>query len=360
MRALVLCVAVALSSSAALAQKNPDLEKAQLLLAGKKYDQALKAIEAAAKKGGLDRESLLTLLESRGLAEASLGKLDRAEESFRSVLQLDGKRDLTGKYTGKAAQAIAAAKDWFKANGGIELGPLEPGAEDGRVKQVSLFIKNDPLKLIALVRIYTRVDGGAWKPTEAKVINGAAALDVDAVSIEWWAEALSEKKDQLMFLASAGRPIKQSAPAPAPVAAKVVDEPKKEEPATLAPVAKAEPAPVEVKSEPTSSGSALRPAGYVLVGLGVAAAGVGAYFGITSSSTRETVKADLAKGGYDPVELYQRDQGAIMRATVANVLFVSAGALGLTGGLLWFLGRDVTVTPTVGGSGGGVTLLGHF
>lgn len=355
MRALIISLALVVAG-VAHAQKNPDLEKAQVLLAGKKYDQAMKALDVAAKKGGLDRESLLTLLESRGLAEASLGKLDRAEESFRSVLQLDARRDLTGKYTGAAAQAIAAAKEWFKANGGIELGPLDPGAEGGRVKQISLFVKNDPLKLINQVRFYTRVDGGAWKPTDAKVLNGVSVIDVDAVTIEWWAEAQSERKDQLMFFGSAGRPVKQSAPAP--VVAKVEAPTPTPTPAPVATTV----APVETKREEpaASSGSALRPVGYVLLGLGVAAAGTGLYFGITSNAAREGIKAELAAGGYDQAALYARDQDAIMRAAVANVLLISAGALGVTGALFWFLGRDVTVAPAVSSSGGSVTLMGRF
>lgn len=202
----MLLLALALSAATATAQRYPDLQKAQTLLAQKKYDAALKALDAAEKKGSLDREALLTLLESRGLALASLNKLDDAEKNFRSVLALDGKRDLTGKYQGKVAGVIAAAKDWYAKNGGIELGALEPGAEDGRVKQVSLFVKNDPLKLITHIRFYLRTDGGAWKPVDTNVANGAAAVDTDAATVEWWAAALTEKQDQLMFLALRASP----------------------------------------------------------------------------------------------------------------------------------------------------------
>ena len=343
---------VALSSLTAFAQRNPDLEKAQQLLAQKKYAPALKSIEAAAKKGGLERESLLTLLESRGLAQAFLGQTQQAEESFRSVLQLEPRRDLTGKYTGKVVPVIAAAKEWFKANGGIELGPLDPGAEGGRVKQISLFVKNDPLKLISLVRFYVRQDGGAWKPIDTALANGAAAIDVDAQTVEWWAEAQSERKDQLMFLGSAGKPIKQSPPAPVVVA-------KVEEKKVDAPVADK---PVVVKPEerlvqPVMKSSPLRPVGFVLLGLGVVAAGVGTYFGINSSGIRDTVRTSLNNGGSDPVELYARDQSAINSARIANIMFAAAGALGISGLLFVILGQDVAVGP---GAGGGVTVLGKF
>lgn len=351
MRALVLTIS--LGALSAFAQRNPDLEKAQQLLAQKKYDAALKSLAAAAKKGGLERESLLTLLESRGLAQASLGQTQKAEESFRSVLQLEPKRDLTGKYTGKVASVIATAKEWFKENGGIELGPLDPGAQDGRVKQISLFVKNDPLKLIDQVRFYVRKDGGAWKPVEASLANGAAATDVDAEVVEWWAEALSERKDQLMFLGSAGRPIKQTAPPPVVVAeVKKADAPVETK---LASVEKKPEATVELA--PVMKPSPLRPVGYVLLGLGVAAAGVGTYFGISSNGVRTTVRESLAAGGYDPLELYNRDQGAISGARIANIMFAAAGALGVSGLLFVILGQDVAVVP---GAGGGVTVLGKF
>lgn len=351
---------IALASLTAFAQRNPDLEKAQQLLAAKKYDAALKSIEAAAKKGGLERESMLTLLESRGLAQASLGQTEKAEESFRAVLQLEPKRELTGKYTGKVVPVIAAAKEWFKANGSIEVGPLDPGTENGRVKQISLFVRNDPLKLVRKAKFYVRKDGGAWKPVEANMANGAAATDVDGDVIEWWAELLTERNDQLMFLGSAGKPVKQSAPAPTPVAVAKVEEKKPDAPVetTLVPAAPAKTEEVvSVSQQPITRMSPLRTTGFVLLGVGAVAAGVGTYFGVTSNSQRETVKASLASGGYDPVELYNRDQTAITNATIANALWIGGGAVAATGLLFAILGTDVVVTP---GGGGGVSVSGKF
>ena len=109
--------------------------------------------------------------------------------------------------------------------------------------------------------------------------------------------------------------------------------------------------------QPTMRGSPLRPVGFVLLGLGVAAAGVGTYFGISANGVRETVKQSLAAGGFDPAELYARDQGAIASARLANIMFAVGGGLGLTGILFAILGHDVAVVP---GAGGGVTVLGNF
>lgn len=348
-----LLVLVTLVSASAFAQRNPDLEKAQQLLAQKKYDAALKSIEAAAKKGGLERESLLTLLESRGLAEASLGMTEKAEESFRSVLQLDGRRELTGKYTGKVVPVIAAAKDWFKANGGIEVGALDPGVESGRVKQVSLYVRNDPLKLVAKAKFYVRSDGGAWKPQESSLANGAAAIDVDAEVIEWWAELQSERKDQLLFLGSAGKPIKQTAPAPVVARAD-------------APVAKAEPkltpepvAETRVEMKPETRTSPLRVAGIVMAGVGVAAVGVGTVFGVMSNSARDSINASIAAGGADQADLYNRDQARITQSAVANTMWIAGGTVAATGLLFAILGTDVVVAPGAGG-GAGVSVAGKF
>src|SRR4051812_14748318 len=101
------------------AQKNPELEKAQKLLASKKYADALKALEAAEKKGGLDHDSYMTLLESKGLSQASLNKVDPATESFKALLSIDPRRDLEGKYKGDVVKAITAAQEWVKANGAL-------------------------------------------------------------------------------------------------------------------------------------------------------------------------------------------------------------------------------------------------
>lgn len=357
MRLLALVLAVA--ALPALAQRNPDLERAQKLLATKKYDAALKAIEAAAARGHLDRESLLTLLESRGLAQASLGKTDDAEKSFRAVLQLEPRRDLTGKYTGKVAGVVAAAKAWFKENGGIELGPLDPGAEGGRVKQVSFFVRNDPLKLIVKARLYVRQDGGAWKPIEAPVVNGAAAADTDAAVAEWWAEALSDHDDQLMFLGSAGKPIKQTAPvavaetpppSDAPTKAELTPAPQKDE--------------LAVRDAPASGGpSAVRVTGFVLLGVGVVAAGTGVAFGVMSNAAATNIKSQLDSGSYDQAALYQQDQQRITQSAVANGLLIGGGVVAAAGLVMAIVGGSdapAQVAFVPGREGGTLAVSGRF
>lgn len=353
MRTLLLLLS--LSSFAALAQKNPDLEKAQAQLAQRKYADALKSLDAAEKKGGLDRDSYLTLLESKGLALAQTNKADAAELSFRSVLCLDPKRELAGKYSGPVGKPIAAAIEWAKANGALELVALDPGTSNGRVKQISFAVKNDPLKLVKVVKFYVKSDGGSWKPTPGTITNGAASLDTDADVVEWWAETQDDKNSQVAFLGSALKPVKNTAPAPVAVVEKKPDAPKADP--VMTPQPKPEPV-VAAVTEPASS--PLRPIGYALLGAGVIAVGVGAYFGVTYNSERAAIKDALMTGSATQASLYERDQAAIQNGVIANALFIGGGALVAGGAVLWFVGGTSSSMAIVPMGTNGLAVTGTF
>jgi len=350
----VLLTALALSSLTAFAQKNPDLEKAQAQLAQRKYADALKSLEAAEKKGGLDRDSYLTLLESKGLALAQTNKAAAAELSFRAVLCLDPKRELAGKYAGPVGQPIAAAMAWAKTNGALELVALDPGTADGRVKQVSFAVKNDPLKLVKVVKFYVKSDGGSWKPTPGVLTNGAASLDTDAEVVEWWAETQDDKSSQVAFLGSALRPVKNVAPAP--VVAKQQDAPKSQP----APVLTPEPVPAPVAAVTDTASSPLRPIGYGLLGAGVIALGVATYFGLTYNSERAAIREALMNGSASQASLYERDQAAIRNGVIANALFISGGALAAGGAVLWLMGGTSSSMALVPMGTHGLAVTGSF
>lgn len=347
-----------LASSLVWAQKNPDLEKAQQLLAQRKYPDALKALEAAEKKGGLDRDSFLTLLESKGLALASTNKLEAAELAFRAVLGVDPRRELSGKYAGAVNKPIDAAKAWLKDNGPISIVALDPGVSAGRVKQVSLAVKNDPQAVVKAVKFYVKMDGGSWKPNDAALVNGAASLDTDADAVEWWAELQDASKNQVAFLGSALKPIRNTAPAPVAVAPPPAPE-KTPEPEPV----KAEPAPAPradaAVTTTTPSVSGTRIAGYALLGAGVIALGVGTYFGITSSGQFAAIQADNVPGA-NQVDLFARDQARIQNATLANVFLISGAAVAAGGAVLWFLGAPDAPVAVVPMGPTGLAVTGRF
>lgn len=331
---------------ASYAQKNPELEKAQKLLASKKYADALKALEAAEKKGGLDHDSYMTLLESKGLCQASLKKTDAATDAFKALLALDPRRDLEGKYKGDVVTAISAAQEWVKANGALVVAPRDPLAQGGKVKQVSLQVKSDPLKWAQAARIHVKQADGSWKPADVAITDGVAKADAEGATVEFWAEVHDGQKNQLLFVGSSIRPVKQSAPAEVAEAPKPAPAPEPEKPAAVAAApsataASAQPAPaaaVEVSETPKSSSSALRTVSYPVFGLGVVAAAVGIYFGASANAARTSILADQMAGTMTAQMLYDRDQTRIGQATAANALFITAGVLAVAAIVMFIAG----------------------
>jgi hypothetical protein len=359
MRALYLTVVCA---SVAFAQaKIVELEKAQELMGNKKYEAALKSLDAAAKRTGIDRDSWLTILELKGLAEAQLGKAALSESTFKQLLSLDLKRNLVGKYSGKPAAPIAAAQAFVLNSGPLEAIALEPGAENGVLKQISVGVKSDPIGMAKVVKFHVKSPSGAWKQTESPLSNGSATCDVNGTNIEYWIEVLGERSTQLVFLGTAVKPLKAMAPAPVAIAKPVAKEVPAEEPKVAMTPVERKVEPMAVRTEAPTEGSILRPVSYGLMGAGVVAVGVGVYFGVTSSGLRDGIKKDLAAGGANQEVLYKRDQQAIADATIANVLFVAGGAVAVTGGILWFISGDkapatVAVVPSLQG----VSVSGSF
>jgi len=339
MRALLFAVTLtgAAVATAGEAPKNAELEKAQKALAAKKYPEALKQIDAAEKKGGLDLESYSTLLESKALALASTKRLDAAAEEFKKLLALDPRRDLAGKYKGEVVKALETALAWVNQSGGNQLVALEPETAGGKVKKVSVQVKNDPLKMVKAVRIHLK-DG---KSVDAALANGVASADTDSESVEFWAEAFDDKKNQVELLGSSIRPISQTAPAPAPV---VAEKPKTAESAPVAEAPKEQPklTPKETEPEPTlteepKKGSGLRAVSYALLGASVITAGVGAYFGVSAQSSRAQILMDQMAGTFSQQVLYDRDQAAIGQAKIANGLFIAAAAVAVIGVILFVI-----------------------
>jgi hypothetical protein len=333
----------------AVAQKNSELEKAQKLLASKKYADALKALSDAEKKGGLDHDSYMTLLESRGLCLAETKKVDQATESFKQLLVLDPRRDIQGKYKGDTVKAIDAALEWVRAKGALEVGALEPGAQGGKVKQVSVGVKNDPLNEAKAARIFIKQDGGTWKPVDVAFTNGTAAADTDAAAVEFWVEVDDAAKNQLLFVGSAIRPIKQSAPpavaeapkpAPAPVAeSKPVPAPADTAVASAPPPSDSAPAAAtEVSGSAPSSTSALRTVSYPVFGLGIISAAVGIYFGASASAAKSAIMMDQMAGTMTQQMLYDRDQTRIGQAQAANGLLITAGILAVAAVIMFVVG----------------------
>jgi hypothetical protein len=190
-------------------------------------------------------------------------------------------------------------------------------------------------------------DDGTWKPTDAAIVNSVASADADGASVEFWATALDDKKDELFFLGSAIRPVKQNAPvvvaeAPKPAPAPVPQAQTKE-----APIASSSPAIVEVPTpapayvaEDTApkAASTARIASYPLIAAAAIITGIGIYFGALSASEKSQILSDQMAGMTSNSDLYNRDQSRIGQAQAANGLFITAGVLAVVAVILFIVG----------------------
>jgi hypothetical protein len=364
MRTLLL--AVAAFGAVAWAAPNPAFDKAQTLFAARNYKGTLKELDAAQKVIGVERDVLLIILEQRGICHASLGNQAQAEEAFKRLLALDPKRDISKKYQGLAANAAQAAQAWLGANAPLEVMADPPGSEGGTLKRLSVTVKSDPFALAKQVKFFIKAPSENVASIVAALVDGKATTPAVGPSLTWWAEVLGEKNAQLVLIGSATKPLSATAEAPpavviAPPAEKPLAQAKPVEVPANKPVAEPSVPATSVMGNTTmevqhpKGANPVRIAGYVLMGTAVAALAVGIGIGANSSSMRTSLQADILSGA-NVLSWPQRDQAQMVAGTTANVLFVVAGVLGISGTLLWFLGKDIAVAPAENG----VALSGRF
>jgi tetratricopeptide (TPR) repeat protein len=133
-----------------------------------------------------------------------------------------------------------------------------------------------------------------------------------------------------------------------------------------APAPAAPPAPVDAP-QPNPGSAPLRIAGLTTAGAGVVAIGLGAYFGLHSTSlSNEISGVSSARGTWSAQDQSDYDAGKT-GAMIANVLYVAGGVALATGALHTFLGwprgsttvhATATFTPDPGG--GQIVVVGRF
>ena len=110
-------------------------------------------------------------------------------------------------------RSIAAAKEWFKANGGSSWARWTR-RQDGRVKQVvALGEERSAQAERAQAKFYVKQGRRQLEAGGRRAGQRRRGDRRGRRTVEWWAEVAGPAKNQLMFLGSAGRPIKQTAPA---------------------------------------------------------------------------------------------------------------------------------------------------
>ena len=358
---------------AALAQSNPELEKANRFLFDQKYGDAAKALEAAARVQGNGREVVMRIYELQGITYGQLGQATKAREAFQSLLSLDPKRELNGKYNQKVVISFSAAKEWASTNPPLEIKAAKAAMDDkGRVMQLAAKVRNDSMRLVKKVRFHLRADEAKWAEQDSELQGVYAAANTEARGVEWWAELLGENDRVLLLVASEASPIREGKAREKPMAVAVapeqVEAPKKAEPAaTVVPVEKPADTVIDEPTPPSpTSGSALRPVGYVMMGAGLVAVGVGTYFGVQSSAARDRINNATRDNQNRVTGITQKEAHALgpqsqSQATIANVLFAAGGGVALLGGVFWIIGGvNSDQSVSIAATAGGVTAAGKF
>lgn len=351
----------------ALAAPNPSLEKAARLLDDLNYADANRAVEAALKQPGNDRQTLLKALQLQAIILATLGQAAKASQVFSQLLALEPDFALTGNHPPRVTTAFYEARAWAASNGRLEAKALDPVLEPGNVKALKIEVTKDPARQAKKVRFI--IDGTPVVSALTGTV-ATAAPKVKAGEVGWWAEVLGDRDAVLMMvgaetaLMSASAPaaletapVKQAEAPPPPPPAELkwpADSP--QTPAPPAPAAAPAPERVVATPEPSRpSISAGRIAGIALFGLGLVAVGAGAAFGVRSADTRAQV--DAPSTSMTQKQAYELDARQRMEATIANTAFISGGVLAAGGAALFFLSGSssrVAIVPT----GPGIAVVG--
>ncbi len=323
--------------AAVLAAPNADLKKAEEQFAQFKYAEARASLAKARAAKGLERPTLLRILELQGIAAGQLRQAAQAEAAFRELLVLDPGHKLEQEYAPRVMTPFMEAGGFATEKGALELraGPAVSTADS--VESVAVEVAKDPLSMARGVRFHVQGPGGAWRTVDAALKDGKATLGTRAPEVRWWAELLGDNEAQLALVGSEAAP--QVDRPPAPVAA------------ALPPPVK--PPPVDVPAV-TSRSSPLRPVSFAVLGGALVAGGLGGFFGWRSSDAFGQLNRALSAStgtvtGLTERQAYELNASGKQNATIANALFISAGALAVGGVVLWWLGAPVELAPAPGG-----------
>lgn len=314
-----------------------------------KYADALSALKKARAAKSLDRSSLLRILELQGIAAAQQRQSAQAIAAFTELLTLDPSHKLDGDFAPRVTTPFLEAGQAVTEQGALEPKPSAPTIAGRKVSAVGVELPKDPLKHVRAV-VFHLDAGQGWQSQRTTLAAGSASVVVDAAQVSWWVELLGENDAQLVLVGSQQAPIVSIPPPP------IVE-------ATPPP-----PPPLVVEKPAPSVGSPLRTVSFVVMGAGLAAAGTGIFFGLRSSSALQALDAARAQKdaagnvtGITEREAVLKGAQAATDGTIANALFIGAGALAATGVLLFILGAPSDAQPvTMMVTPGGLVFSGSF
>jgi hypothetical protein len=353
-RALMLwacVVAVALSA-------NPDLEKAVRLVGDLQYAEAQGALDAALKRTGNDRDTLVHIYELQGIVYGTLNQATKAAKAFQTMLVLDPDHKPGGDNPPRVMTPFYEARGRAADLGKLDAKPLTAAVAGGRVAQLAVEVTADPLKMVKKVRFHFKVDDKPWADPSAEVVGKNASVNTDGYSVKWWAQVLGDRDAVLVEIGSDAGPRQEGSPAPV-VSNDIKVAPRDD---VAAPPL---PPPTTARASVSEGPSTMRVASLGLMGAGVVALGVGVALGVLSFVDRNAVNNATRNQtgvvtGIKQTDAYALDATVRWAAPAANVLFAVGGALALGGVLLFILSPSSSGSLALVPSGPGLSLAGSF
>ncbi|MBL9038134.1 MAG: hypothetical protein JNG84_06440 [Archangium sp.] len=346
-----------LLAASALAANNPDFDRAVKLIDELQYTEASKALDAALQRPGNDRQTVLRVYELQGVVAATLNQGPQAVQRFQMLLSLEPDFKLKGEHPPRVTTAFFEAKSAIGEKGVVQATALPASYAEGRVTKLSVQVTGDPQRLIQVVRFHVRAGAGSgvWLTREAAVNNGRAAVKPNTGRVEWWAELLGEKGAVLITLADEAKPRSEVAPEPVDDGAQASSGGSGLKEAELR---------LDDVPEQLPPGFGLKVGAYSMWGVTVGLAVVGIVFGLDSTKDSNTLRDGLASvdgmgrvNGITQVQAVELEKSAKQKATLANGMFIGAGAAAVIGGALFFfgqragLGQQVSFHLLPGGAG---------
>jgi hypothetical protein len=319
-----------------------------------------------------DEDKALALqLFDEGRSLMTAGKLDEGCRKLEESRRLD---PLPGtllnvavchEQQGRTASAVAefreakALAERDQRTDRVALADQHLKALEGKVSSIVIVVPPEVDRLdLNITRDATPVGRAAWG-TRLPVDPGPHAIEASAANKKPWRLVLTVGPNGDVQTATLvpleDAPAEPAPSAPAPVAPAPV-------PATIAPLPV--PAP-EPPSEPHAL-SARRTIAVVTAGAGVAAAGIGTYFGLHAIAKHDDPNATCTLIPCTQATTLNND--AKSAADASTLSFAIAGGALLAGAILWFSDTSghrgdharVHVTPAVARDGGGIDLDGWF
>jgi hypothetical protein len=337
---------------------NPDLDKASKLVADLQYPEAQAALDAALKRPGNDRDTMIHIYELQGIVYGTLNQAAKATKAFQTLLNLDPDHKLAGDNPPRVMTPFYEARGRAADTGKLEAKPLPAALAAGRVAQLAVDVPQDALKLVKRVRFHFKADDKPWADQTADVVGKNASIGCDAEQVKWWAEVLGDRDAVLVEVGSQAAPRQEGT---APTAQSDIKLAPKDE--LLPPPVT--PPPVVTQASSSSGVSGMRAASFGMFGAGVVGLGVGTVLGVLSYVDRNKVNNATrnAQGvviGLSQPDAYSLDSTVRTTATAANILFGVGGALAATGVVLFILSPSSSASVALVPTGPGLLLSGSF